>query len=113
MSVCLYGVLCGCMEILIGGDLSIVCLGKTLCETFRQVSVDSSTYFWRLFLQYFLGSIVVSISACHVEDPGSNLSREAPFFHFLISKAYICSIAFCFYHTSDFFPLQADGDGLV
>ena len=38
--------LCGCMEIcnnmlfsVIGGDLSIICWGKTLCETFLQALV--------------------------------------------------------------------------
>ena len=41
----MYGVLCGCMEIcnmsfsVIGGDLSIICWGKTLFETFLPILV--------------------------------------------------------------------------
>ena len=63
-----------------------------LCSVFFN-KVFNSTHVLEFLIPFFnviLGSIVVSISACHVEDPGSIPGRGA--FFFFCMESFLCCI---------------------
>ena len=60
---------------------TVVCSMSDIHRSLVQIRLEGVSKFFRSFSHLFLDSLVVRISACHVEGPGSIPGRGGFFFH--------------------------------